>query len=288
MTLLNQIRNAQINSAVVRALLRHCYADGKVYTIPFGFLRGCKLRYHEKINYHAMLGLWEPENFRFLTKVLVAGGLLRPDAVACDIGANIGLFSLWLARQAVPKGHVYAFEAAPDTFKTLQDTISLNNITNVSLEPLACSDRCGAVEFFIGFHHHVSSLNAAWAAGEHGQAQKVVVDGVTLDDFFYGTQSRPQPAFIKMDIEGGGVFALKGCERCVQQARPLFLIESHTPPEDRAISDLITAANYSAFRLNNHQWVSAPKSVHPDPAGVWGTLFLCPAERRSSVAKLAV
>ncbi len=288
MTLFNQIRNAQVNSTLVRAMLRHCYAEGKVYTIPFGLLRGCKLRYHEKINYHAMLGLWELENFRFLANTLIAGGLLRRDAVACDVGANIGLFSLWLSRQCVPRGHVYAFEAAPDTFTTLQDTIKLNNAINVHLEPLACSDKCGSVEFFIGFHHHVSSLNAAWAAGEHGQTQKVVVDGITLDEFFYGAQSHPQPAFIKMDIEGGGVFALKGCERCVQQARPLFLIESHTPEEDRAISNLITRWDYAAFRLNNHQWVSAPKSVHPDPAGVWGTLFLCPVEKHSSVAKLVV
>ncbi|HUJ10287.1 MAG TPA: FkbM family methyltransferase [Verrucomicrobiae bacterium] len=285
MKFLNRLRNAEINSAVIRALLHRCYAEGEIYTVPFGFLRGCKLRYHERINYHAMLGLWEPENFRFLTRTLVEGGLLRQDSIACDVGANIGLFSLWLSRWCVPNGHVYAFEAAPDTFEDLEDTMALNNATNVHLEPLACSDRCGSVEFFLGFHHHVSSLNAAWAAGERGQARKIAVDSTTLDDFFFGPRSDLQPSFIKMDIEGGGVFALQKCERCVQ-ARPYFLIESHTPEEDRAISNLVMQGDYAAFRLNNHKWVSAPQAVHPDPAGIWGTLFLCPQEKKAVLTEL--
>lgn len=286
MTLLRQIRNVQVNSSVARAMLGCYYADGKVYTIPFGPLRGFKLRYHQRINYHAMLGLWEPENFRYLSKLLIHGGLLRPDSVVCDVGANIGLFSLWLSRRCVPAGRVYAFEAAPDTFETLQDTISLNGASNIHLEHRACTNRCGPVEFFIGFHHHVSSLNADWAAGERGSARAVVVDGITLDEFFYGAEPHPAPAFIKMDIEGGGVYALAGCERCVQKGRPFFLMESHTPAEDQSISDLITRHAYQAFRITNQKWVTVPTAVHPNPDGVWGTLFLCPAERYASVAAI--
>lgn len=268
-------------------MLRRCYTEGKVYKIPFGPLRGFKLRYHQQINFHALLGLWEPENFRFLTELLVSGGLLRQNSVVCDVGANIGMFSLWLSRQCSPTGKVYAFEAAPDTFEMLQDTISLNRSANVELVRAACTDKSGAVEFFIGFHHHVSSLNADWATGEQSMAaQRVLVDGITLDEFFYGATPRPAPAFIKMDIEGGGEYALKDCEHCVQKGRPLFLVESHTPTEDRAISDLITRHEYKAFRLNNHKWVATPTAVHPDPDGVWGTLFLCPSERYQSAMKL--
>lgn len=287
MILPKRIRNVQFNSSVARAMLRRCYAEGKVYTIPFGPLRGFKLRYHQQINFHALLGLWEPENFRFLAKLLVSGGLLRQNSVVCDVGANIGMFSLWLSRQCSPTGKVYAFEAAPDTFEMLQDTISLNGSANVELVRAACTDKSGAVEFFIGFHHHVSSLNADWATGEQSvAAQRVLVDGIALDEFFYGATPRPAPAFIKMDIEGGGVYALKGCEHCVQKARPLFLVESHNPAEDRAISVLITRHEYKAFRLDDHKWVVVPGAVHPNTDGVWGTLFLCPAEHYSNVVAI--
>ena len=91
-----------------------------------------------------------------------------------------------------------------------------------------------------------------------------------------------------MDIEGGGVFALRGCDRVVAKTRPLFLIESHTPDEDGAIRDLIRRHDYAAYRVDNNQWVTAPDEVHPHPQGVWGTMLLCPSELRTGlVAALA-
>ena len=42
-----------------------------------------------------------------------------------------------------------------------------------------------------------------------------------------------------MDIEGAGVFALKGCDQCLRIKRPIFLMESHTPEEDGAVGNLL-------------------------------------------------
>lgn len=102
----------------------------------------------------------------------------------------------------------------------------------------------------------------------------------TLNDYVNSPQARSGPDFIKMDIEGGGSYALRGSDRCIAEKRPLFLIESHTPDEDRAISDLILRYPYDAYRLTNHRWVNAPDQTYPDPDGVWGTLLLWPAEKR--------
>ena len=286
MGVLLRVRNAQINSSVARSVLSYYYNDGEIYTLPFGPLRGCRLRYQGKINYHAMLGLWELDNFRFLTKVLLKGNLVARDAIVCDVGANIGMFSLWLARRCVPNGTVFAFEPAPDTRDILRDTVAINNVENVHVEPFACTDRPGSVEFFIGFHHHVSSLDEKWAASGQKPVTKIVVDGVTLDDFFYGDVQRRAPAFIKLDIEGGAVYALKGCDRCAGEARSFFLVESHNPAEDLSLSKLILRYDYKAFRITNQRWVADPTTTYPNPDGVWGTLFLCPVERYADVAIL--
>ena len=286
MPLLSRLRNAQVNSGIARSLLSYYYKQGEIYTLPFGPLRGCRLRYDPQINYHAMLGLWELDNFRFLSKVLSDGKLVPPDAVVCDVGANIGLFSLWLARHCVPRGTVHAFEPAPETVATLRDTISINDARNVCVEPYACTDESGPVDFFIGFHHHVSSLDETWASGGQATATPIVVAGVTLDDFFFGDAARQPPAFIKFDIEGGAVHAVKGCIRCASETRPLFLVESHCPDEDASLSDLIVRHEYKAFRLTNRQWVVEPTKTHPNLDGVWGTLFLCPAERHAEVSRL--
>jgi hypothetical protein len=112
------------------------------------------------------------------------------------------------------------------------------------------------------------------------------VEGITLDDYFFGDVPRPSPNLIKMDIEGGGVEALPGCERCIRAKRPVILIESHTPQEDRAISDVILGHGYCAYRMNEGKWVEAPGEVHPDPRGVWGTLLLFPAESEERFRQL--
>jgi FkbM family methyltransferase len=281
----NDLRDAKWNSRLVRGLLGMFYREGRVYRVPFGPLRGLRLRYGPSINYHAMLGLWEVANFRLLVKLQrKCQALNAPDAVVCDVGANIGLFSLWFAHQYVPQGRVFAFEAAPQTLERLRDHLSLDSASNIEVVPFACTDRIGPVEFFLGRHHHISSLNAQWAGGGQIQPEKISVPGMTLDEFFLGTQPHPCPNFIKMDIEGGAVFALRGCDRVVARTRPLFLIESHTPDEDRAISDLILRHDYAAYRVDNDQWVTALDQVHPNLEGVWGTMLLCPSERQPGIA----
>jgi hypothetical protein len=108
----------------------------------------------------------------------------------------------------------------------------------------------------------------------------------TLDAFFSPETTRQAPAFIKIDIEGGGTSALPGCRRILREVRPFILIESHTPDEDRAISNVLCESNYSGYRLNNRKWVEKPRATYPDEDGVWGTLLLIPEERRARVTAL--
>jgi FkbM family methyltransferase len=281
---LSNLRYGRFNSAAARRLLSLFYREGAVYTVPFGQLKGVKLQYDPTINFHAMLGLWETESFELLTRLFAAGVLANERPVFCDVGANLGLYSIFLARQ-YPAATLYAFEPAP-VVQRLLTNLDLNQLSNVIVVQQACSDQIGEVEFHLAQHHHSSSLHAGWAQGDQDTVHAIRVLATTLDDYFYSQRARPGPDFIKMDIEGGGTFALRGCDRCVQEKRPLFLIESHTPDEDRAISDLILRHTYDAYRLTNHRWVNAPGRTYPDPDGVWGTLLLWPAEKRDLAGKV--
>ena len=88
------------------------------------------------------------------------------------------------------------------------------------------------------------------------------------------------PDLIKMDIEGAGVYALKGCAGCLQEKRPLILIESHTPGEDDAIGSLLHEYSYDAFRINNGKWILHKNRNYSDAEGVWGTMILIPSEKK--------
>lgn len=48
---------------------------------------------------------------------------LKPGDTFWDIGANIGIFSMFAAKVTGPKGRVFSFEPAPDVFKLLSTNI---------------------------------------------------------------------------------------------------------------------------------------------------------------------
>jgi len=281
--LVHRLRYAQFNSRLLRSLLAAIYREGNVYRVPYGPLRGARLEYDRSINYHEMLGLWELETLSLMARVLRPLIKAGP-ATVCDIGANIGLYTLWLARTLAPDSVVYAFEPAPYAFERLSRHVALNNAQNVRPLRLAVSDTLGEVAFYEGYDHHISSLNAEWAGGGRITPTRIMVPATTLDAFC-GEAGGRWPDFIKIDIEGGGVSALRGVTQCVERTRPLILIESHTPAEDGTIGALLLAHGYEAYRLTNRRWVGSRATTHPDPDGVWGTLLLCPAEARARVGQ---
>lgn len=282
-SLFSRLRNLQINSRAARSIMRLYYRENSVYTIPMGPLRGLKMRYDPTINFHVILGLWDVSIFRLLDQVLVKSGLLKPDSIICEGGANVGTYTMYFSRR-VPGGKVYSFEPTPAAFSRTMDFMSLNNITNVVLEPQALSGAVGTTRFFLGLHHATSSIFEESASRGEGTRGSIEVPTNSLDAYFFGETKRAAPHLIKLDIEGAGVYALKSCSRCVEAIRPFILIESHNPDEDRAISELIVGAEYDAFRVNDNRWVTAPHDTFPAKQGVWGTLLLCPREKYAAVA----
>ena len=242
------------------------------------------MRYHPAITFHAVLGLWEAETFAILQRLFVDSGLLAKDSIVADVGGNIGYYAMWLSRVAVPNGCVYCFEPSPDALPLLRHNLQVNRIENVQVIDSACGNYIGTTDFFLAPDHYASSLHVDWVGSE--RARRVAVPMITLDTFFSPERMRQPPVFIKFDIEGGGTYALPGCQRIFREARPFVLIESHTPDEDRAISCVLDRCSYRAYRLNNRKWVEKPQAVHPDEAGVWGTLLLVPAESYARMAEL--
>jgi FkbM family methyltransferase len=282
---IDKIKNMEFNSSFARKVLKWIYVENRLYRIPFGDLRGLQLRYTRSINFHAMLGFWEMRNFNFLSRIINAKTIFDPAMVICDVGANLGLYSMWFSR-IMPQSKIYSFEPSPEIRARCEENIEVNHLKNIQVFEFALTDKVGEIDFFIGSHHHTSSIHEKWAGGvEKKQAQKIKVPSTTLDDFFY-VNKRPLPKLLKMDIEGGGTVALKGCDRCFQENRPYMIIESHTPDEDRAIGNLCMRHNYKAYRIDKEEWVTDYSQVHPNPKGVWGNLFLYPTEMHTTFTNL--
>jgi FkbM family methyltransferase len=83
----------------------------------------------------------------FVGQVYLRGGItLREDAVVFDVGANIGMFSLFIGARC-PSAQVYAFEPVPEVFAKLQQNIGERELTVRSFD-YGLSDRDQEVSFY--------------------------------------------------------------------------------------------------------------------------------------------
>jgi len=158
-------------------------------------------------------GEWEPHETQVIARIL------KPGDSFADVGANIGYFALLAAKIVGPEGHVYAFEANPETYKLLQDNIARNGAANVTAHHLAIGEDAG---------HAVIHRHEAGNAGR--DVAMVAQDGETGDqvrmerlDSVLGDASIK---LIKLDIEGGEAKALRGAQAILEgEDAPQLLFE---------------------------------------------------------------
>nr|BBH91612.1 hypothetical protein KTC_63630 [Thermosporothrix sp. COM3] len=78
---------------------------------------------------------------------LAYGITLEENAIVLDVGANIGLFTLF-CHSVCPSAKIYAFEPIAETFQTLRTNVALNNI-DARLFQMGLADRAGEEEFTV-------------------------------------------------------------------------------------------------------------------------------------------
>ena len=220
------------------------------------------------MNLDMMLGLHEPNTFEVARQIITDGMLVW------DVGANRGYFTVFFSRLAGKAGRVCAFEPIPATFQALERACSRNHCLNVTLIAKAAAKNNGPVTMFLSASHYMSSLDANWAGRESGA---ITVDGISLDSFVERAERGPD--FVKMDIEGGAVYALPGMEAIIKRYKPCLLLESHSPEEDHAIGRALSIAEYTVFRVGDKTPVKDLTKDYTDLYGIYSTVLGIPSAR---------
>lgn len=135
-----------------------------------------------------------------------------------DAGANIGYFTLLMARLVGRSGKVHAFEPGRENVELLKKNIALNSRENVIVNDMALSDKAGELNFYISAsnpqdHRIIKDLR------EKRKSYKV--KSITLNDYFKNSKVD----FIKMDIQGAELLALEGAMKIIARCKPLLIIE---------------------------------------------------------------
>jgi len=240
-----------------------------VKQVLLGKNKGLKLRYKEDLNLDMLLGLHEPNTFE------VFDIFLKEGMVIADIGANVCYFTRFLSKKVGQRGMVYAFEPIPKTYQTLLDTIKINHLDNIVPVNKAVTDSNGTIKMFLSSTHYMASVDVNWATEDGGALQ---VPTINLDSYFESVGAFPD--FIKMDIEGGGVLALKGMRNCIVKNEPVLLLESHTPAEDLAIGQALSLLPYDVYRVGNPTPVKRLDRDHTDEFGIYETVVGIPKSKK--------
>ena len=139
-----------------------------------------------------------------------------------DIGANIGIITVAMARKAGTGGKVIAFEPHPEIYVNLRETLSLNDCNNVQTLQCLVMDKTGIDPFYLS---SIGALGACSSAVySHPGSSMIKVPAITLDSF---CQDEIIPDYIKIDAEGAELRILSGAKNTLIKARPLVQVEVH-------------------------------------------------------------
>ena len=133
---------------------------------------------------------------------------IKTGDIVVDVGADIGSYTLFLAKLVGPTGKVFAFEPHKDNFAILKKNIEINGYQNIIAENKAISYKTGKAKFYL-LDQHPNELYVYGALFKPQRFDDVVdVNTVTLDDYFKDFKEKIN--FIKMDICGGEGRAFQG------------------------------------------------------------------------------
>ncbi|WP_205446848.1 FkbM family methyltransferase [Candidatus Frankia alpina] len=174
--------------------------------------------------------------------------ILAPGDCCYDVGANIGIYTLWAAGAVGPDGEVHAFEPVPQTRATLTSLVEQNGLTQVRLSPTAVGATIGR----IGLRLHPGASGLTHQVSD-GATPDLTVPVVTLDS--HAARHRP-PTLIKIDVEGFELEVLRGAQDLLRTHRPALLLEmlpSHLARRgssyQKDLVSLLSAVGYRIFNL---------------------------------------
>ena len=170
--------------------------------------------------------------------------IVRPGDVVFDIGANIGVHTVYFARAVGVQGAVFAFEPQRLIFQTLCANIALNSLTNVHCFQMALGEAPGMVNVPLLSPWQTNNFGGlglgSYSAGEPVQVVRLDALGVR------------SCRMLKIDVEGMELQVLKGATGLIRQFAPVLYVENDRAEKAAELIRFIDSMGYHMF------WHSPP------------------------------
>jgi len=164
-------------------------------------------------------GTYEKSESKIMEEEIKVGNIV------VDVGANIGLHTLNMARIVGNTGQVFAFEPDPSNFKILEKNVKVNNYQNIILEQKAVGDKHGRTTLYQSDH---PGMHRIFPQTKQAKGQ-VQVELTSLDKYFIDSNLVDKINFIKIDVEGLEFSVLKGMKNILKNNKKIKMIFEFMP-----------------------------------------------------------
>jgi len=225
------------------------------------WLRGLKVYAHpcdESSRALFLTGMFEPNEFLWLEQTLKRG------MVMIDIGANMGLYTLFAASCVGHTGSVMAIEPSQREFERLQANVRLNRLSNVRCVKAAAYNYEGEADLRVASIQNAGH-NTLGQFGYEGviteRLERVRLE--RLDDLVQQAKL-PRVDVIKIDVEGAERFVLEGAHNTIEQFHPTFLMElsdrmlQHQNSDSQQILVFFEEQGYSVYEFSGESGLLMP------------------------------
>jgi FkbM family methyltransferase len=153
-----------------------------------------------------------------------AGCQFKNGDIVVDAGARIGTFAAKISDAVGNEGRVIAIEPEPHNYACLRKNIETNRLNNVTAVKKMLWSRTQPLDLYLSGNS--SAHSAYWDDfyGLTGESMRAEAD--TLDNILE-TLGIHSADFIKMDIEGSEIEALKGMKRTLETVVQLAIAAYH-------------------------------------------------------------
>lgn len=188
--------------------------------------------------------------YRLRTERFPLSFLLSRDlegTTAIDIGANRGIYSYWLHRRVGSTGRVIAFEPQPELQTHLAELRDSFGLTRLEIAGVGLSSECGELTLRRR-RSHWGGASFDLHREERDDLEAIPVEVTTLDAYLQRRAIDAPVRFIKCDIEGHELPALRGSARTLAEDRPDVLFECHDAANpDCTVFSFLRSLDYEGF-----------------------------------------
>lgn len=170
--------------------------------------------------------------------------VVKTDDVVVDIGANVGIFSIFAYFNGASK--IISYEPDPTSFKDLRRNIKINNIDNIKAINLAITNKKGLIEFYTYIDNGGNSV-----FNNNKIGNKINVQSIKLIDIFEQNKI-DKIDFLKIDCEGSEGLIFSSTNKKIWSKINKIALEYHdnvSPINHLQIIKILKRNNFNTRRI---------------------------------------